>query len=181
MTSSTEQTPPEIASESSTEVASEIPSSSVSGAGSDTFDIPPAMPDPPMYDVSPGADMRFDDPYAMEEFITAAGEALQDGSEIADEDAIVEAIRTVYDPEIPVNIYDLGLIYTIKIEGNGDVFVDMSLTAPGCPVAGEMPGMVSNAVAQLDTVGVVTTRIVWEPAWTPDLMSEDAKLALGMF
>ncbi len=174
MTSSPEHTPPASALESN-------PGSTSETASDSTPDTTQAMPERPMYDASPGAGMELDDPYAMEEFITSAGESLLAGSEVADEDAIVEVIRTVYDPEIPVNIYDLGLIYTIRIEDNGDVFVDMSLTAPGCPVAGEMPGMVSTAVSQLDTVGVVTTKIVWEPAWTPDRMSEDAKLALGMF
>ena len=102
------------------------------------------------------------------------------GSDVADEDAIIDAMRTVYDPEIPVNIYDLGLIYTTEIATDGDVTVEMSLTAPGCPVAGEMPGMVADAVCQVDGTGVVTVRLVWEPQWTMDRMSEDAKLALGM-
>ena len=94
---------------------------------------------------------------------------------------IVEACRSVYDPEIPVNIYDLGLIYTIAISVENEVQITMSLTAPGCPVAGEMPGMVADAVVQVEGVGVVDVKIVWEPAWTQDCMSEDAKLALGMF
>ncbi len=140
----------------------------------------PAMPERPMYDASPYAGMGMPDPSMMQEFETAAGEALLPGAEVADDDAVIEAMRTVYDPEIPVNIYDLGLIYNFNITPTGDVFVDMSLTAPGCPVAGEMPGMVSNAVCQIDGIGVVTTKIVWEPAWTSDRMSEDAKLALGM-
>lgn len=165
--------------ESNLEVAQETVQETVPETTPDTPST--AMPERPMYDASPGAGMVIDDPNTMEEFETTMGEALLEGHEIADEDAVVESIRTVYDPEIPVNIYDLGLIYTITIADNGNVFVEMSLTAPGCPVAGEMPGMVSNAVSQLDTVGIVTTRIVWEPAWTPDLMSEDAKLALGMF
>ncbi|MBT3558088.1 MAG: SUF system Fe-S cluster assembly protein [Rhodospirillales bacterium] len=109
------------------------------------------------------------------------GESLLPDAEKADEDAVIDAMRTVYDPEIPVNIYDLGLIYTVNHEENGDINVEMSLTAPGCPVAGEMPGMVSSAVSQIEGVGVVTTKIVWDPAWTMDRMSEDAKLALGMF
>jgi FeS assembly SUF system protein len=134
-----------------------------------------------MYDASPQAGMDYGDPAMMEEFESSAGEALLDGSEIADDDAVIEAMRSVYDPEIPVNIYDLGLIYNFKIDDKGDVYVEMSLTAPGCPVAGEMPGMVSGAVSQIDGIGVVTTRLVWEPMWSPDRMSEDAKLALGMF
>lgn len=120
-------------------------------------------------------------PGGSEEFEAIAGEELPPGTDVADEDAVVDALRTVYDPEIPVNIYDLGLIYAINIADNGNVDVEMSLTAPGCPVAGDMPGMVSNAVVQVDGIGVCTTRLVWEPAWTMDRMSEDAKLALGMF
>ena len=140
----------------------------------------PAMPERPMYEASPHAGMGFGDPDMLEEFEATAGEALLPGSEIADEDAVVEAMRTVYDPEIPVNIYDLGLIYTIDITSAGDVNVEMSLTAPGCPVAGEMPGMVANAVNEVEGAGVITVRLVWEPQWTMDRMSEDAKLALGM-
>ena len=105
---------------------------------------------------------------------------MPEGVGVASEDQIVAAMREVYDPEIPVNIYDLGLIYTNDIASNGDVNITMSLTAPGCPVAGEMPGMVARAVSQVEGTGVVDVKIVWEPEWTPGLMSEDAKLALGM-
>ena len=118
---------------------------------------------------------------SLEEFTAKAGGPLPDGVEISDQAELIEAIRTVYDPEIPVNIYDLGLIYTHDITDQGDVAITVSLTAPGCPVAGEMPGMVANAVAQVEGLGVVDVKIVWEPAWTPDRMTEDAKLALGMF
>lgn len=140
----------------------------------------PVMPERPMYEASPHAGMGYDDPGVMEEFEATRGETLLPDSEITDEDTVIEAMRTVYDPEIPVNIYDLGLIYTIDITAVGDVNVEMSLTAPGCPVAGEMPGMVADAVTQVDGTGVVTVRLVWEPQWTMDRMSEDAKLALGM-
>ena len=94
--------------------------------------------------------------------------------------AIVEQLKTVFDPEIPVDIYELGLIYTIDRKDGGDVEIEMSLTAPGCPVAGEMPGMVAQAVSAVEGVGKVEVTIVWEPAWTPERMSEDAKLVLGM-
>lgn len=114
-----------------------------------------------------------------EEFIAYAGETLPDGADKASEEAIVAAFRTVHDPEIPVNIYDLGLIYKMDQKDNGDVAVEMSLTAPGCPVAGEMPGQVADAVAAVDGVGEVEVHLIWDPAWTPDRMSEDAKLALG--
>lgn len=139
-----------------------------------------SMPERPMYDASPMAGMGYGDIDTLQEFEATAGEALLPGSEVADEDALVEAMRTVYDPEIPVNIYDLGLIYDTKIAEDGTVDIEMSLTAPGCPVAGEMPGMVANAVTQVDGTGVVTVKLVWEPQWTMDRMSEDAKLALGM-
>ena len=92
--------------------------------------------------------------------------------------SIVEACRTVFDPEIPVNIYDLGLIYNITCHPNGDVAINMSLTAPGCPVAGEMPAQVADAVAALSGAGRIAVTLVWDPAWTPERMSEDAKLAL---
>jgi len=117
----------------------------------------------------------------MTEFSATEGEPLPEGAKVASEEAVIEAMRTVYDPEIPVNIYDLGLIYTTDIAADGSIAVTMSLTAPGCPVAGEMPGMVARAVAAIEGVGEVEVKIVWEPAWTPERMSEDAKLALGMF
>lgn len=93
---------------------------------------------------------------------------------------IVAALRTVHDPEIPVNIYDLGLIYKIDIESDGRVDIDMTLTAPACPVAGTMPGMVEDAVRQVEGVGDVHVELVWEPPWTQDKMSQEALLELGM-
>lgn len=93
---------------------------------------------------------------------------------------IVEAIKTVYDPEIPINIYDLGLIYKIDQADNGDIHIDMSLTAPGCPVAGVLPQQVADAVAGVSGVGKIEVEIVWEPAWTPDRLTEDAKMILEM-
>jgi|APSaa5957512535_1039671.scaffolds.fasta_scaffold06637_7 FeS assembly SUF system protein len=146
--------------------------------------IAAAAAERPMHYVDPHSGMpnHIDPPLGeLEEFVSVMGESLLPDAEKADEDAVIDAMRTVYDPEIPVNIYDLGLIYTVNHEENGDINVEMSLTAPGCPVAGEMPGMVSSAVSQIEGVGVVTTKIVWDPAWTMDRMSEDAKLALGMF
>ena len=94
-------------------------------------------------------------------------------------DAIVEACRTVHDPEIPVNIYDLGLIYTIEISAEGEVDILMSLTAPGCPVAGEMPGWVAEAVEPLPGVKTANVQLVWEPQWGMDMMSDEARLELG--
>ncbi len=94
-------------------------------------------------------------------------------------DAIAEACRTVYDPEIPVNIFDLGLIYTIDIDDEANVNIAMSLTAPGCPVAGEMPGWVAEAVEPLPGVKTVNVELVWEPQWGMDMMSDEARLELG--
>jgi len=119
-------------------------------------------------------------PLPEEDFKATAGAPLPAGAAVASRDAVIEALRMVYDPEIPVNIYDLGLIYGLDIGDDGTVAVEMTLTAPGCPVAGEMPGQVARAVAAVDGVGEVTVTLVWEPGWTPDRMSEDAKLALGM-
>lgn len=96
-------------------------------------------------------------------------------------DAVTGALRQVFDPEIPVNIYDLGLIYRIDIDDRMNIDVDMSLTAPGCPVAGEMPGMVQRALEPLEQVAEVTVQIVWDPAWSQARMTELAKLELGWF
>ncbi len=94
-------------------------------------------------------------------------------------DQVVEACRSVYDPEIPVNIYDLGLIYTIDISAANDVRIIMSLTAPGCPVAGEMPGWIAEAVEALPGVKTVDVELTWEPPWGMDMMSDEARLELG--
>ena len=94
-------------------------------------------------------------------------------------DQVVEACRTVFDPEIPVNIYDLGLVYTIEISAENDVNVAMSLTAPGCPVAGEMPGWVMEAVSAVPGVRNADVELVWEPQWGMDMMSDEARLELG--
>ena len=93
---------------------------------------------------------------------------------------IVDALHTVYDPEIPVDIYELGLIYDINIDPAGNVDIKMTLTAPGCPVAGSMPGMVKDAVETVESVGKIDVELVWDPPWDRDRMSETAQLALGM-
>ena len=94
---------------------------------------------------------------------------------------IVAALKTVYDPEIPADIYELGLIYKIDVDDDRNVAVEMTLTAPGCPVAGEMPTWVENAVASVPGVGQVTVKLTFDPPWDKDRMSDEAKLALGMF
>lgn len=109
-----------------------------------------------------------------------AGAALAGGSPVADRDAVIDALQTIYDPEIPVNIYDLGLIYDLEIDERGNVAIDMTLTAPACPVAGEMPQWVADAVAAVDGVGEVTVTMVWDPPWSPARMSEDARMILDI-
>jgi FeS assembly SUF system protein len=94
---------------------------------------------------------------------------------------LVVALKSVYDPEIPVDIYELGLIYKVDVADNKDVTVDMTLTAPGCPVAGEMPNMVKTALAGVEGIGEVTVNITFDPPWTPERMSEEAKLELNMY
>ncbi|RFB06320.1 SUF system Fe-S cluster assembly protein [Parvularcula marina] len=92
---------------------------------------------------------------------------------------IVEALKTVYDPEIPVDIYELGLIYKVDYDEPGDVKIEMTLTAPGCPVAGEMPGWVEQAVTRVDGIERCEVEMTFDPPWTPDRMSDEAKLELG--
>jgi FeS assembly SUF system protein len=97
------------------------------------------------------------------------------------EGAVLDAIATVYDPEIPVNVYELGLIYAVEIGDDGAIAVEMTLTAPGCPSAQELPEQVREAVAAVPGVTSVKVDVVWDPSWHPGLMSEDARLALNMF
>jgi len=94
---------------------------------------------------------------------------------------IIDAIRTVYDPEIPVNIYELGLIYDLDIDAKGNVAIRMTLTAPGCPVAGTMPQMVRDAVARVEGLNDIDVDLVWDPPWDKSRMSEAAQLELGMY
>ena len=97
------------------------------------------------------------------------------------EEKVIDAIRTCYDPEIPVNIYELGLIYAVEIDDEGGVKIEMSLTAPGCPSAQELPEQVRQAVLAVDQVATCDVEVVWDPPWDPSRMSEDARLALNMF
>lgn len=121
----------------------------------------------------------------------AAGEEMQ--AEVASTSAIptaeleqltsdiIGALKSVYDPEIPCDIYELGLIYKVDIEDDRSINIDMTLTAPGCPVAGEMPGWVENAVSAVAGVGPVNVDMVFDPPWTPDRMSDEAKVALNWY
>lgn len=123
-------------------------------------------PDPDQSDIAEGREVHM-------------GEPLDAGDALANRESLIEALRQVYDPEIPVNIYDLGLIYELHQADNGDVRVVMTLTAPACPVAGEMPKQVAEVLAVVEGVGRVRVQLTWQPAWTMDNMSADAKLALG--
>jgi FeS assembly SUF system protein len=96
-------------------------------------------------------------------------------------DDLIGAIKTVYDPEIPVDIYELGLIYKIDVSDDRDVVVDMTLTAPGCPVAGEMPGWVADAIRSVDGICDVDVNLVFDPPWDPGRMSDEARVALNMY
>ncbi|MBL1213072.1 MAG: SUF system Fe-S cluster assembly protein [Ignavibacteriae bacterium] len=94
---------------------------------------------------------------------------------------IVDMLKTVFDPEIPVDIYELGLIYEIKIDEDANVYLKMTLTSPACPVAGTLPGEVEQKVKNVSGVNEVYVDLVWDPAWDKDMMSEEAKLTLGLF
>lgn len=114
-----------------------------------------------------------------------ADEALNEASGGASGEALVakaiDALRSCYDPEIPVNIYDLGLIYEVRPEGGGKIYVRMTLTSPMCPVAESLPIEVETRIQDVEGVSDVVVEVVWDPPWTPDMMSEDAKLELNMF
>ena len=96
-------------------------------------------------------------------------------------DKLIESLKTVYDPEIPVDIYELGLIYKVDVSDDRDVSIEMTLTAPGCPVAGEMPDWVRDAVLKVPDVRSCTVDLVFDPPWDPSRMSDEAKLQLNMF
>ena len=115
---------------------------------------------------------------AVPEYAAGAGGRSADAGAL--EERVVAAMRTVNDPEIPVNIYDLGLIYDLTIGDAGAVEVQMTLTAPACPVAGTMPGLVEQAVRGVEGVTSVHVELVWEPPWSLDRMSEEARLQLGL-
>lgn len=114
---------------------------------------------------------------------TPAGTWTPEGEVIArpTETAVLDAISSVYDPEIPVNIYELGLIYAVEIHDDGAVAVEMTLTAPGCPSAQELPEQVRDAILAVPGVTSATVETVWEPPWDPSRMSEEARLSLNMF
>ncbi|MDT8386301.1 MAG: SUF system Fe-S cluster assembly protein [Thiogranum sp.] len=119
-------------------------------------------------------------------FYRAPGQPLQENTPELPADAplrdrIIAAMRSVYDPELPLNIYDLGLIYDINISDSAEVDITMTLTAPGCPVAGILPGQVESAVRNVPGVSASRVELVWDPPWDKDRMSDEAKLTLGLF
>ncbi len=134
------------------------------------------MSEPMSDDMMPWLSHYTDAPAA--EGTVSVGEPLPPGAAVAGRDTVIEALKTVHDPEIPVNIYDLGLIYDLEITAGGNVAIGMSLTAPACPVAGEMPRWVADAVAAVDGVGEVAVTLVWDPPWSPERMSDDARMVL---
>jgi len=114
------------------------------------------------------------------EFTAYAGEKLADNTSKAAKEDIIAQIRTVSDPEIPINVYDMGLVYKIELLDDGDVYIEMTLTAPTCPIAGVLPQQVADAVAAISGVGKVEVKLVWEPAWSPDNMTNEAKEMLEL-
>jgi FeS assembly SUF system protein len=110
-----------------------------------------------------------------------AARALSQGELDQLTDQLVEKLKTVYDPEIPVDIYELGLVYKVDVSDERDVVIDMTLTAPGCPVAGEMPGWVETAVLEIPGIKSCKVELVFDPPWDPSRMSDEAKLQLNMF
>ncbi len=117
----------------------------------------------------------------VKDYVATAGNALEVGVPHSSREEIIEALKTVSDPEIMINIWDLGLVYKIDQKENGDVFIDMTVTAPTCPVAGVLPQQAADAVSKLDGVGCVEVKIVWEPVWTIANMSDEAKAMFELF
>jgi FeS assembly SUF system protein len=131
-------------------------------------------------DIAPGEDAAAAaEPSPAAAVLTGPHTLPEDASEL--ENGIVEALKQIFDPEIPVNIYELGLIYDIDIQPSGSVQIKMTLTAPGCPVAGSLPGEVRDRVEGVPGVSSADVELVWEPFWNPSMMTEAARLQLGMF
>lgn len=119
-------------------------------------------------------------PTELPEYIAYAGTELTQGAEKAKMFDIVEKIRTISDPEIPLNVYDMGLIYKIDQRDNGDIYIEMTVTAPTCPIAGELPQQVADALTEVAGTRRIEVKIVWEPAWTPERMTDEAKEMLEL-
>ena len=114
------------------------------------------------------------------DYKATAGEPLKKGTKKATKEDIIAAIKSVQDPELMINIYDLGLIYDIRQKKDGDVDIDMTLTSPTCPLAGDMPKMVANAVSSVPGTGVITVQLTFDPPWGLDNLSEEIKLSMGI-
>ena len=117
----------------------------------------------------------------LQDFVARAGVPLEPGTVAASWELVVESLRSVYDPEIPVNIYDLGLVYDVGVSDQGEVNVKMTVTAPACPVAGELPQWAADAIERVEGTGEIEVHLVWDPPWDQSMMTEDAKMALGIF
>ncbi len=109
------------------------------------------------------------------DYVAKAGTPIKQGVEIATREAIIESLKTVSDPEIMINIWDMGLVYKIEQKANADVYIEMTVTSPMCPVAGVLPQQAADAVSSLEGVGEVEVKIVWEPAWSLANLSDEAK------
>lgn len=120
------------------------------------------------------------DKEALKDYIAYAGQEKPTREKTAAKEDIIEALKTVSDPEIMINVYDMGLIYNIDLRENGDVYIEMTLTAPTCPVAGILPQQVADAVAMVEGTGRVEVKVVWEPAWSLDMISDDVRMMMDM-
>ena len=134
-----------------------------------------------MYPYNPGLQSMMPGAPEGEDAVAHAGAPLDPSIPVADSATLVVAMKTVFDPEIPVDIYELGLIYDCDIDAAGEVAIQMTLTAPTCPLAGILPGQVAEAVASVEGVGEVTVELVWDPPWDQSKMSDVAKVELDMF
>ena len=117
----------------------------------------------------------------IQDYIATAGTPKPAEEKTASREDVIEALKTVSDPEIMINIYDLGLVYNIDVKDNGDVFIEMTVTAPTCPVAGILPQQAADAVALVEGTGRVEVKIVWEPAWSFERMSDEARAMIELF
>lgn len=120
-------------------------------------------------------------PALLQDYVAHAGKPLPAGEKTASREDVIEALKTVSDPEIMINIYDMGLVYKIDVKENGDVYIEMTVTAPTCPVAGILPQQAADAVALVEGTGNVDVKIVWEPAWSIERLSDEAKMMIEMF
>lgn len=117
----------------------------------------------------------------IQDYVATAGAPKPAEEKNASREDVIEALKTVSDPEIMINIYDMGLVYNIDIKENGDVFIEMTVTAPTCPVAGVLPQQAADAVALVKGTGRVEVKIVWEPAWSFERMSDEARAMIELF